>query len=231
MSAFPKVPGENGNEEMHANTLGLSGEGGAKKVNTQLVLAVGALVVAGGLLYGMRRFGVDAGQALTGLVLDYSVEESARTNNNARFERVVADLERSTRPYQIADDKLQTNPFSLPEALLPPVEAITDSGTVSRPTTNTRNTGPSKEDLMRAAARKEFSSFNLQSVLGGRVPIAMIDGAMVREGDQLGEHFKVLKIDGRAVRIEDALGDRYTLAMKQTGVSGDMKVQREGDDG
>lgn len=236
MSGFPKLPGETNDhrsEEMSGAGLGLTGLDAAptRKVNTQLVLVVGALVVAGGLLYGMRRFGLGPGVSLAELVVDYPLESKTKAEEAKRFERVLADLDRSAKPFQIADDKVAKNPFSLPASLLP-VETA-DDDPVSAVVTTGRSEADIERERRRAMAKRReeiraaFARLELQSVIGGRVPVAMISGAMVREGDEVADRFRVLRIGGRAVILEDELQEQHTLPIKQRGVSGDMSVQRD----
>ncbi|MEL7473921.1 MAG: hypothetical protein AAGK04_11445 [Planctomycetota bacterium] len=243
MSGFPKTSdeineglGDGGSIGGDGGGLGLTGLNSAPKkaVNTQLVLAIGAVVVAGGLLYGMRRFGLDSGAALTDLIVDYPLESEVRRSEALRYERVIGELDRSARPYQISEDKLPVNPFSIPAAIV--VEDPDTGKTIPVNPIGSKNL-PTPEQLearriarIRDTVRSEYAKLSLQSVVGGRIPVAIIDGALVRVGDKVSESLTVERIGGRSVVLIDTLDERHTLTMKQKAIEGEMNLQKDDDD-
>jgi len=64
-----------------------------------------------------------------------------------------------------------------------------------------------------AKVQSEFNKLELNSVLGGSMPIARISGEAVRVGDKIGDYFTVVAIHGRSVELS-AEGEIYTLFME-----------------
>jgi hypothetical protein len=183
------------------------------------LLLVGVLLVAAGTLYGMRLTGgVDAHDAQTadaekkidqalkrfGAADGSSVDPAIRQNIDAIFkdtETVLAKFGEDPTSKQVGLDHVQKNPFAL-------VLIKRESG----PTAAVQAIDKVKEQRLKEL-RKELESLNLQSLMNGKVALAVINGKVTREGDVIGS-FTITSIAPSGVKLA-ADGNLYTLSMKK----------------
>jgi hypothetical protein len=193
---------------------GMEGDANAPrkvKVNAQAVVLVIILGVSAAALASMRHIGIKSG-------IDFNngsktpVQPAAAQDEPekaARYDRIMKDLQQLQTPLDIALGELAKIP-----ALIP-----TDQK-VAKPFEEIRPTGPSDEDNKKssdmariAASREAAKKLELQSVMGGKVPLARIDGKFYRIGDLVNEKFIVRAIDHRSVVVE-ANGETFEVEMK-----------------
>lgn len=189
--------------------------GASKKwTPTQPIVLAMVLVVSAGALYAMRTIGVKHAIAFdSGKQFEFDASKDAAFE--AEYARVMNELSSVNNPLDIALVDFGRSPFALATA----AEALTAGTSPIIPT----STGPSPEQKAAAElARKraliatEASKVIVQSVMGGRVPLARIDDEVVRIGDKVGELFTVTHIEGRSVTIE-ADGQKFVLNMQNPG--------------
>lgn len=166
-----------------------------------MVLAL-VVVMAGGVLMGMRRLGMGPQLALAEIKIDYPLDTDP-LNASQDHERILNDLLNGGNVSRVPLEMVQTNPFSW-RSLMPREAATAGTNTVDL----TRQQAEQRRQVIKDAA----SNLILNSLMGGRVPMARIDGQLVRVGDRVGEHFTVKSIAGRAVELEGE-GHIFTLKM------------------
>lgn len=188
---------------------------------TTLLLLV-VVIVAGGTLLIMRQtqseFAVsDAAKAiedkvelamsrLAGAPDAEQVAASLLPDAESRnVNQVVAMFEGDPAQSQVPLPFLQKNPFvEKEEKLPPPVKAAPK--TAARPVRD--NKAARIADL-----RKQLEAMNVQTIIQGKNPMAIINGEIVKTGHDLGP-FTVTGIDGRDVRLVS--GDlKFILRMQQ----------------
>lgn len=169
-----------------------------------LVLGL-VIVVAGGSLYMMRKFGANRNIAVADIKIDYPMDAtgSLAPDDNEHI-RVLNDLSGPDSSVQVPLDEVREDPFEIP----------TDEVEIAAGPEE----DPEAERLRQLAERKKviqnaFNSLDLNSVLGGSIPIARISGQPVKTGDTIGEYFTVIAIHGRSVDLM-ADGEKYTLEME-----------------
>jgi len=199
-------PGD-GPEEGAAALIGVgadlpSGASGASRISNGTVILLLTVLVASGVLYIMRQFGLGSGLTLVDMTIDYPIDGPKPTEID-EHRRVIATLWDSASAVQIPLEEVKKNPFELN------LEA--DSGPVAplRPTV-------SEAELLRRQRAQliesTLASLKLNSVIAGSVPIARISGENVRVGDRVRDLFEVHSISGRTV-VLSADGETYTLTM------------------
>lgn len=214
-----------GNEVTEAEQLELDAAAKApgKSMSQGMLLIALVVLVAGGVLYAMRLGQGDLGDgasqqvearveaALAKLTQPETMRDDdplAHQNLQALFDdtdAIVAMFAADHTERQVPIDYVQKNPFAMNEA---PREVVEP----------TERSGPSDEEL-RAARRveleREIQSMRLQSVMGGRTPIAIVNGEFMRVGQTVGS-FEVASIspDTLTVVLEHD-GERFTLSMQE----------------
>lgn len=175
-----------------------------RKLGGMVVLLV-VFLVAAALLLGMRKLGMTRRIEMVDFKIDYPIEKAELDKLNKDHEEVLRELNSSGQLVQVPLDQVQTNPFQW---------KLTEQSV--QPGTGDANL---EAELARKAqeARKRqvdsrFALLKLNSVMGGRVPVAQISGTLVKIGDVLDELFTVTAIEGRSVTL-DAEGASYTLSL------------------
>ncbi|MCC7146464.1 MAG: hypothetical protein IT443_08460 [Phycisphaeraceae bacterium] len=197
-----------------------SGRGGLPSINQGTLLIVLIAAVGAGSLYAMRLsrtdFGAGAGskvearieQALAKLtrpeVLDPN-DPLLKKNLNTLFQDTDAIVEMfSTNPadHQVPINMVKKNPFR-PQSAKVATTGNDDSALAER-----------ELEKRKAALVGEARKLKLNSIVGGRVPMALINSDLCREGSTVGI-FKVRKIrtDELAVELESA-GMLFVLRME-----------------
>lgn len=170
-------------------------------------LVVAFVIVVGGAgIFAMRKAGMGAGIDFEHTTIEYT-SSAQSVVERAKFERVLATLERSGSPVQIAPNNIVQDPF-----FLAPAEAATtehaDSGEGAR--LRVQADRLRREEADRLRLQSAFERLELQSILTGRFPMASINSTIVRTGDVIDDTFTVVSIDNEAVVLE-AQGTQFTL--------------------
>jgi len=196
-------------------------EGGGGKptrgVGSQAVVALALLLMSVGAIYAMRKVGMISG--LSGDALQVKYEPSAiNTEFENRFTRAMDDLARSGRPLQVPPDELMMTPFEYQDRLAVKTDVVADPNDRRAQLRAQQLAQQQAEDERKRQAEfarqitQAVNKFEVQGMIGGRVPMATISGKLVRVGDHVGEGdiFEVIEIDGREVIVE-ASGRRFKL--------------------
>lgn len=191
---------------------GMEGDANAPrkmKVNAQAVVLVIILGVSAAALASMRHIGMKSGMTLS--TQNAPTQPAAAQDDPekaARYDRIMKDLQQLQQPLDIALGELAKIPALIPtdQKVAKPFEPTAQA----LPTEDTSGRDKlTKLALDRDAAKK----LELQSVMGGKVPLARIDGKFYRIGDLVGERFIVRTIDHRSVTVE-ANGEMFEIEMK-----------------
>jgi hypothetical protein len=191
---------------------GMDGEAAPRKVkvNSQAVVLVIVLGVSAAALASMRHIGMKSGMTLnTGA--NASVMQTSSVQDDpekvARYDRIMKDLQQLQQPLDIALGDLARIPD-----LIPSDRKVQQPqpGMAAAPTPD----DPNRENQRRLAdMRAKASQLKLQSCMGGKVPLARIDGKFYRLGDLVNETFIVKTIEHRSVTVE-AGGEQFVLEMQ-----------------
>ncbi len=180
------------------------------KVNAQAVVLVIILGVSAAALASMRHIGMKSGINFKD---QKSTIQPAQVQDEpekvARYDRIMKDLQQLQTPLDIALGELAKIPALIPtdQKVAKPFEQI--DMTPKAPEDRTESNRLTKIAMDREAAKK----LELQSVMGGKVPLARIDGKFYRIGDLVNEKFIVRAIDHRSVTVE-ANGETFEVEMK-----------------
>ena len=175
-----------------------------KRFNTQHVIICTTLALSAAMIYGMRRYGMQSGLKFDTTEVAYT-RDDATHRRAAEFQKLVAQMSASEKELPAVDK----NPFKLMGAEAG--DATVDEGPV---------VDEAAEKAKRLAADRakaleaEFTQLKLGSIMMGRVPLARINGELVRVGDIAGENFKIVAIEPQAVTLV-ADGKRYTLSLAE----------------
>jgi hypothetical protein len=180
-----------------------TGHSARSRVSTGTLILLLVVVVAGGVLYIMRQFGLGTRLELVDVKIDYPIDGSA-TVSTEQHQQVLASLRDSSTTVQVPLNEVKKNPFQL---------GLREEEAAPEPTSQS----PFDREAAERARRKQmiqstFASLELNSVVGGSVPIARISGDNVRIGDRLKDLFTVRSIRGRSVELV-ADGEVYILTM------------------
>jgi hypothetical protein len=151
----------------------------------------------------MRKLGLAGRLDLVDIKIDYPFDMHKDAVVGPDHETVISDLKSSADVVQVPPELVQMNPFEWK------TQSKDQSGDIA---------AKEAERLRKAAAARKkeiqtaFSRLTLNSVMGGRIPVAQISGQLVKVGDDVGDYFTVLSIKGRTV-ILVAGDDKYTLTL------------------
>lgn len=170
-------------------------------------LVVAFVLVAGGAgIYAMRKAGMGAGVDFAHTAIEYTGSAQSAVER-AKFERVLATLERSDTPVQIDPEQIDQDPFYLASAAVATPDHA-GQGDLARQRAEADRLR--RLEAERARLQSAFERLELQSVLTGRSPMASINNTIVRQGDVVDDTFTVISIDNDGVVLE-AQGTRFTL--------------------
>jgi len=195
------------------------------RVGEGVVLLLVVLLVAAGALWLMRSSGaVDVStqmssvelkieQALSQLTGKPQASDSENPQELGSWlgdsDRLIARFSNDGTNKQVPLERLVSNPFA-----------------IKRKQTAARNAGEQTEVQVDPEAvkrqkrmrelRAELRALELQTVMSGRMPMAVISGRVVREGEKLGS-FTVATIEPRTA-ILTAEGNTYRLSMNQPSI-------------
>jgi hypothetical protein len=168
-----------------------------RRVNVQTLVVAAVIAASAGLLYAMRRHGMGAGMTFQTLNIEYDWERIGSVSR-AHQQRVLEDLARSGEPVKPPVEHLPKNPFRL--------DLQTAVAVVPGQTTDPGAESARLAELNRQVREKELRSalatVHLQSTMGGRVPLARVNGKLVKVGDIVAGLFTVRAIHDRTVELE-----------------------------
>lgn len=187
-----------------------------RRVHGQTIIIALVLVVGGGMLYAMRRYGMRSGFKFDTLeVVDYERDHTGKTDEQR--DQILADLAASKEPVQVPVSVIDKNPFLL--------VAAQRTGTDTDPAINSNDEARRQAELIRQQKEQRrqeieraLAGLEINGVMGGTVPLASISGVTVRVGDTVAEYFTVVGIEGRSVRLE-ADGEVHVLTVGERGSS------------
>jgi len=179
--------------------------GGRPLMSYGLVVAF-VIVVGGAGIFAMRKAGMGAGVDFKHTAIEYTSSAQSAVER-AKFERVLATLERSGTPVQVDPEALELDPFFLASAAVATADHG-DAGELARQRAEADRLRREEAEALRL--QSAFERLELQSVLTGRFPMASINNTIVRVGDVVDDTFTVLSIDSSGVVLE-AQDTQFTL--------------------
>ena len=178
-----------------------------------LVIAIGA-----GTLYLMRRSKLDVGASSDAIAVEEKIDlalarlaaasvagegdraiQSQLVGQANSTEAIVEMFAADPARQQVPLEFLKKNPFLLAEPVVEQVVAEPIKAKV-----------PDAQEKLRKLQAK-FADLQLQTVMGGDTPVAIIDGRIVKAGATIGP-FKVVVIENRTVVLESE-GHQFRLQM------------------
>ncbi|MGH7243255.1 MAG: hypothetical protein ACREJD_07550 [Phycisphaerales bacterium] len=174
------------------------------RIHTQHLIILTTLVLSVGLIYGMRRYGMQSGLKFNIADLSYKRDESQHRRAEG-FQRVMAELNARN---QQSTEGVRLNPFKLMGA------EAGDAKSDPTPRDDSADIAKRKADERARKLSEDFATLKLGSIMKGRVPLARINEELVRVGDQVGENFKVTSIQPTSVTVE-ADGKKFTLELAE----------------
>jgi len=170
-----------------------------RSVSSQTIILVVIAVVAGGLLFGMRKFGMGPVKTLTEVKIDYEPNHETEAERVEAVE-VMDTLARSSTPTQIPQSWIERDPFILSDDYVP----VDSSGT-----TSVVDDGAIREAEIRGKVHAAAETVEIQSVMGGRVPLARVSGETMKIGDKVDDVLELVAIEGRAAIFKGIDGRYY----------------------
>ena len=211
--------GVGGEQDMLGETpLGMEGSSSTSTGKTQSVLIMLlVVVVAGGALWTMRVTGgveqVDSSVSVAEQKIEQALARLKSEDQNGGVnqdqldslfgdtDQVVAIFENDPTKKQVDVDNLRKNPFAL---------VVTNKK--GQQTESVAAIDRVKAERLKQL-KHEFDKLQLQSLLNGATPLAVVSGKVVRAGDSVGS-FDVIAIGAGGVKLM-AEGNSFTLTMKQ----------------
>jgi len=179
------------------------------KVPQQTIIMLVVLAVSAGAIYGMRKLGMKAGIAMGVDPIEYTAPNRDRTQS---YDRIMGDLARIQNPLDVALSEFGKSPFMLHNSS---TAVIVDP--VAGPSATAEEIAL-QEAAKRAESRRvelesRLADILLQSVMGGRRPLARINGETYRIGDVVNEVFVIKRIADRSVVLTTD-GKDFTLTLE-----------------
>lgn len=164
------------------------------KVHSQTLVISLVLVASGAALYTMRKQGMGSGVNFNPPKIDYKLDNVKRSASDAQQQRLLDDLARSQNPNQVAAEKIQKNPFQLDAT-----SAVAKGAPGSNDPDAARRNAENQRLQQQAMA---LASIEVNAIMAGNIPLARINGKIVREGDVVADMFTVKVIHDRSVELE-----------------------------
>lgn len=181
------------------------------KVSQAAIFFAVLIVVGGGLLFAMRKIGINPMSAMAKMN-DPEVDLSRNAQSKVDHNRVLRDLSESAVKGQVPPEEVQKNPFEIPQ--------VVQAAEGDQPDLDAKRAAEkSRKD---AEARKQkiastLAGLRVHSIITGGNPVARINDEAVRVGDTVGQFFKVKSIHGRGVDLE-CDGQVYTVSLDDEAV-------------
>lgn len=172
----------------------------APRYSSASVITVLVLVLGAGALYGMRTMALGNESTVADLDIDYNPAERPKVDAS-EYNLVLGHLGRTDTTVQISEASLAGKAFWMEPRKEPEREV---------------RRAPREEpkvDPIPGLIAGAFEKLELQSVMGGRTPVARIDDQTVMLGSRVGEYFTIEAIEGREVKLKDIRGGEWVLRM------------------
>ncbi len=192
------------------------------RVNESILLIGGVVVLAVVALFVMRKTGavnVDSTLGAVELKIEQALAQIGKASHIETDSDLAVDLRDTDKVVaffaydpaekQVNLDNVQKNPFVLHG--LP--------GGAQQETQPAISREEQQRQLEMQRLRDELSRFQLQTIVEGRTPMAVISGNVVKRGDELGS-FKVVAIEAERV-VVTVDGNFYQLTMRSPDVMAD----------
>ncbi len=183
--------------------------GGGVRSNKSRRIGVAVLIVLGaaGGIFVMRQVGLGAASVIAAIVVDYDPNEFTKGPGDPA---VLDELARSRLAVQVPAEVFEQDPFVLePMAVEAEVQQARAEPELSA------------EELARQRLAKQAEEaaeqVEVQSVMGGPIPLARINGSIYRLGDTVLEVLRVTEIEGRNVVMRGG-ETLYGFVMGEPGV-------------
>lgn len=174
---------------------------------TQHLVTLLVVVAGGGALVAMRQYGMGAGMKFD-KAAKVDFVETVSMKRTPEQERILTDLQRgvTAAPPQAAD--IQKNPFKLVQGQAPAIEAVGPD-----PDADAKRTAEERK-RRESEINSALAAVTLNGVMGGAVPLARVNGEIVRVGDKVSNLFIVAAIQGRSILLT-ADGQAFIVEMSQ----------------
>ena len=195
-------------------------QSGSMRSNKSRRIGVAALILLGaaGGIFVMRTIGLGAASVLAAIVVDYDPSEFTKGPGDPA---VLDELARSRMAVQVPSEVFEHDPFYLGDG----EEVAVDEGPVRE-----REPELSAEERARRALEQRVQTavgeVNVQSVMGGRIKLAKVNGRMVRVGDRVLDVLMVQQIEGRVVVFKGG-ESLYAFEMGEPGVKWKRSLEEE----
>jgi hypothetical protein len=208
---------------LRLDMLGANGDVGEppkrSMVGSQNALLLVVLLAAAGALFAMRFLGMGPKSSLArelGFKMPQYDVDRPRDTTNSDHKKVIAELSESRISAQVPTELVQRNPFEMEgviKAAAPKALQVVGESPEER-----------AKRLLAAAILAASKTLTVNSVLIGAVPVARINGDLVKIGDTVAEYFEVKDIHGRGV-VLGADGKTYELEVPE-GHGGGLSPKR-----
>ncbi|MFG0275549.1 MAG: hypothetical protein ACF8QF_10870, partial [Phycisphaerales bacterium] len=168
------------------------GQAGRSGVGGGMLVLLGVIVVAGGTLFMMRKYGQGPGVSIADVKIDYPLGQQPGADGDHK--RVLDDLKTIDETVPIPLVEVRQNPFEM-------VGEAPDAEEVVRTGETEADRLRREAEARRARVQAAFEKLQLATVLSGSSPVARISGETVRVGDTVGEFFTVVAIHDRSVDL------------------------------
>ncbi len=202
-----------GGDRLPGDAVGALSASSKTRIPMQTIIIVVVMIAGAMALYGMRRYGMGAGMTFQTPLVQYDPNALAKFAP-AEEKRVLAALESSGAPVQVPVEAIQKNPFQL---VLGP--ALTQITTDLGPSLDREAERRRVEELARAAEREKLLTdavgrLRVNGVIGGRVPLARVNGKLYRTGDVIQGLLTVESIDAMTRSVHLRADDKeFVISM------------------
>lgn len=174
-------------------------------------MMIGAVVVlSAGSIYGMRAYGMNKG--IDFAATEIVVPEGGTAADRESFEVVLARLDRSDRPVQVPIDRIGKDPFSLGEFAAKRVNNDDNAEELAR-----KRAAEEAQRLFEQRQREIEEALGkvfIQSLMGGRSPVASINGELYSAGEMFEDVLKIHRINPSSVTFE-VDGELYEIGVAE----------------
>jgi len=179
------------------------------RVPQQTIVMLVVLSVSAGAIYGMRTLGMKAGIAMGIDPIEYSAPTQDRRQG---YDRIMNDLARIQNPLDVTLGEFGKSPFMMQttsvQVLVDPV-----AGPALTPEEIAAKEVRRKAEERQIELETKLTQVQLQSVMGGRRPLARVNGETYRVGDSINDVFIIKRIEHRSI-ILTADGTEFTLTLE-----------------
>ena len=204
---------------------GVAGPGGLEaprggKVSHAAIFFAVLIVVGGGLLFVMRRIGINPMSAIASMK-EPEVDLTKNAKPPVDHRRVLRDLSESTVKSQVPIEQVQKNPFKLSEMVNAPPDPNEDSEKAARAAAERARRD---QEAKRRQVDGVIATLKVRAILGsGPNSVAQINDEAVRIGDTISDLFTVKAMRDREIDLETDDGQVYTISLDDGSSSGKSK--------